>query len=114
MGKARDVVKISLRSNSSLNSSCIPDVIYSILTQYFSNTSSYLPQQDVYSTLPNQRENLTDYWISLNKAADVADEGLKHQGRYMENMGGEIAKMCVKHCPDLESASVFKYKQIHE
>ena len=85
-----------------------------MLTQYFSSTSSCLPLQDFYSTLPNQRENPVDYWLRLNKAADVAEEGLKRQGRPMDNMGGEIAKMFVKHCPDLELASVFKYKQIHE
>lgn len=114
MGKARDVVKIGLKSSPSLSTSRTPDVIYNILIQYFSNTSSCLPLQDFYSTLPHQRENPIDYWIRLNKAADMAEEGLKHQGRNMENMGGEIAKMFVKHCPDPELASVFKYKQIHE
>lgn len=114
MGKARDVVKIGLRSDPSLDTSHTPDVIYNMLIQYFSNTSSCLPLQDFYSTLPNQKENPIDYWIRLNKAADMAEEGLKHQGRHMENMGGEIAKMFVKHCPDPELASVFKYKQIHE
>lgn len=58
MGKARDVVKIDLRSNPSLNNNCTPDVIYNILIQYFSNTSSCLPLQDFYSTLPNQRERV--------------------------------------------------------
>lgn len=114
MGKARDVVKIGLRSNPSLNTTRTPDVIYNTLIQYFSNTSSCLPLQDFYSTLPNQRENPIDYWIRLNKAADMAEEGLKHQGRHMENIGAEIAKMFVKHCPDPELACVFKYKRIQE
>ena len=114
MGKARDVVKIGLRSDPALSASCTPDVIYNILIQYFSSTSSCLPLQDFYSTLPNSGENPIDYWIRLNKAADVTEEGLKQQGRLMDNMGGEIAKMFVKHCPDPEFASVFKYKQIHE
>ena len=114
MGKARDVVRVGLRSDPSLQSSCTPEVMYGMLTQYFSNTSSSMPLQDFYSTLPNQRENPVDYWLRLNKAADVAEEGLKRQGRHTENMGGEIAKMFVKHCPDLEFASVFKHKQIHE
>lgn len=77
MGKARDVVKVDLRSNPSLNNNCTPDVIYNILIQYFSNTSSCLPLQDFYSTLPNQRESSIDYWILLNKAADMAEESLK-------------------------------------
>ena len=114
MGKARDVVKIGFRSDPLLETSCTPDVIYNILKQYFSDTSSCLPLQDFYSTLPSQRENPIDYWIRLNKAADLAEEGLQRQGRQAENMGGEIAKMFVKHCPDPELASVFKYKQIHE
>lgn len=44
----------------------------------------------------------------------MADAGLKHQGRNMDNMGGETAKMFVKHCPLIQTASVFKYKWIHE
>lgn len=112
MGKARDVVKIGLRSNPPANTS--PDVVYSILTQYFSHTSSCLPLQDFYSTLPSQRESPVDYWIRLNKAADVAEEGLKRQSRPAGDIGGEISKMFVKHCPDSEFASVFKCKQIHE
>ena len=114
MGKARDIVKIGLRSNPTLHTACSPDIIYNMLIQYFSSTSSCLPLQDFYSTLPLQNENAVDYWIRLNKAADMAEEGLKRQGRYIENIGGEIAKMFVKHCPDAELASVFKYKQIHE
>lgn len=84
------------------------------MIQYFSNTSSCLSLQDFYSTLPHLGENPIDYWIRLNKAADMAEEGLERQGRHMYDMGGEIAKMFVKHCPDLTLASVFKYKQIHE
>lgn len=114
MGKARDVVKIGLRSNPALSNACSPDIIYNMLIQYFSSTSSCLPLQDFYSTLPLQKENAVDYWIRLNKAADMAEDGLKRQGRYVEDIGGEIAKMFVKHCPDTELASVFKYKQIHE
>ncbi|XP_054602953.1 uncharacterized protein [Nothobranchius furzeri] len=114
MGRARDVVKIGLRSNPALNATSSPDVIYNMLIQYFSNTSSCLPLQDFYSTLPLQKEDAVDYWIRLNKAADMAEEGLKRQGKRIEDIGSEIAKMFVKHCPDTELASVFKYKQIHE
>lgn len=81
IGKARDVVKIGLRSDPSLSTSRTP-------------------------------EKHIDYWVHLNKAADMAEEGLKHQGRNIENMGGEISKMFVKHCPDQELASVSKYKQM--
>ena len=74
MGKARDVVRVGLRSDPSLQSSCTPEVMYGMLTQYFSNTSSSMPLQDFYSTLPNQRENPVDYWLRLNKTADVAED----------------------------------------
>ena len=101
-----------MRSDPSLKTSYTPDVKYNILKQYFSDTSSCLHLQDFYSTLPGHRENPNHYWICLNKSAD----GLKHQGRQVEMGGtwGEIAKMFVKHCPDPELMSVFKYKQIHE
>lgn len=62
MGKARDVVKIGLRSDPTLITSCTPDVIFNMLIRYFSSTSSCLPLQDFYSTLPSHRENPVDYW----------------------------------------------------
>ena len=61
MGKARDLVKIGFRSDPLLETSCTPDVIYNILKQYFSDTSSCLPLQDFYSTLPSRRENPIAY-----------------------------------------------------
>lgn len=48
MGKARDVVRIGLRNDPSLQASCTPAVIYNIQIQYFSSTSSCLPLQDFY------------------------------------------------------------------
>lgn len=77
MGKARDVVKIGLRSNPALNTTCSPDIIYNMLIRHFSSTSSCLPLQDFHSTIPLQKENAVDYWIRLIKAADMAEEGLK-------------------------------------
>ena len=102
MGRARDVVRIGLRSDPTLDARENPDVIYNILLQYFSKTSAGLPRADFYSTLPRQKENPVDYWIRVNKAADFADEGLRRQGRYMENMTEEITGMFIKHCPDSE------------
>ncbi|KAL7862550.1 hypothetical protein SRHO_G00139910 [Serrasalmus rhombeus] len=114
MGRARDVVRIGLRSDPTLVARENPDVIYNILLQYFSKTSSCLPLADFYSTLPRQKENPVDYWIRVNKAADLAVEGLHRQGRGMENMTEEITRMFIKHCPDPELAYMFKCKPIHE
>ncbi|KAI2645971.1 Transposon Tf2-11 polyprotein [Labeo rohita] len=50
MGRARDVVKVSLRSNPTM------------------------PLADFYSTLPRHGENPVDYWLCLNKAADTSME----------------------------------------
>ena len=113
-GKAKDVVKISLRSNHKLDVKQHPDSIYSVLLQYFSETSSCLPLADFYSTLLKPKEGAVDYWIRLNKAADLADEGLRREGRRMECIGDEVARMYVKHCPDPDLASIFKCKPVHE
>lgn len=114
MGKARDVVKIGLRSDPSLSSTQTPEVVYNMLLQYFSDTSSCLPLADFYSTLPKHKENPVDYWIRINKAADLADEGLRRQGRKMDNIGEEVARMFVRYCPDSDLAFAFKSKPIYE
>ncbi len=46
MGKARDIVKIGLRSDVSLDVVRNPDIIYSILLRYFSDAASCLPLAD--------------------------------------------------------------------
>lgn len=114
MGKARDIVKIGLRSNVSLDVVRNPDIIYSILLRYFSDAASCLPLADFYSTCPEPKENPVDYWIRLNKAADLAEDGLRRQGRVMDNISMEVARMFVKHCPDPELSCLFKCKPINE
>ena len=114
LGKARDVVKVALRSDDTLDVRQNPDIIYDILMRYFSQSSSSLPLQDFYTTLPKPKENPVDYWIRLNKAADTADEGLRRLGRRMENISGEVAQMFAKHCPDPQLSSIFKCKPVSE
>lgn len=114
MGKARDVVKVALRSDQTLNVKQNPDIIYDVLLQYFSDTSSCLPLSDFYSTLPRPGESPVDYWLRVNRAAELADEGLRRQGRRMEYQSEEVARMFVKYCPDPELSSVFKCKSIRE
>lgn len=113
-GKARDVVRIGLRSDPTLDSRQDPGLIYNILLHYFSDASSCLPLSDFYATLPRLRENPVDYWIRLNKAADLAVEGLCRQGKQTGNMSDEVALMFVKHCPDPELSYTLKCKPIHE
>lgn len=53
MSKAKDIVRITLRSNTSLRPSENPKVIFDILKQHFSEVRySYMPLADFYSTVP--------------------------------------------------------------
>ena len=81
---------------------------------FLSTTSVSLPLPDFYATLHKHRENPVDYWIRLNKAADLALEGLRRQGKQTENMNDEVALMFLKHCPDPELSCTLKCKPIHE
>ena len=115
MGRAKDVVKIALRSDPSRDSNQHPEVIYAILKQHFSDISySCMPLAEFYSTLPKHRESAFDYWVRLNKAADVADECLRRQGKRMEDVNKEVAMMFVRHCPDQSLAMVFKSKLVEQ
>jgi len=114
MGKARDLVKIALRSDPGLDIKSKPELIYNVLLHYFSEAPSCLPLTDFYGTLPKSKENPVDYWIRLNKAADLALEGLHRQGKQTENMNDEVALMFVKYCPDPELSCTLKCKPIHE
>lgn len=113
MGRAKNIVKVGLKSNSLLNPASNPEIIFDILKRYFSESPmSCLPLADFYATQPKSRESPVDYWVRLNTAAEVADEYLQKQGRKMENMSGEIAMMFIRNCPDLDLAGVFRCKPI--
>lgn len=113
MGKAKDVVRITLRSNTSLKPQENPKIICDILKQCFSPvTYSCMPMADFYSTVPQVRETPVEYWLQLNKAVHAAEEGLKRLGRHMENLCQEVTMMFVKHCPDPDLAAVFKFKAL--
>ncbi|KAL4008635.1 hypothetical protein ACER0C_002487 [Sarotherodon galilaeus] len=114
MGKARDVVRVALRSFPGLDVKQKPDLIFGVLRHYFSDSSSCLPLADFYATLPTRGENPVDYWIRLNKAAELAIEGLRRQGQTATPLTHEVACMFVKHCPDPELSYVFKCKPVHE
>ncbi len=110
-GRARDIIKVTLRSNPSLKPAEDPRVIIDILKQHFSElTYSAMPLADFYNTLPTAGENAMDYWIRLNKAVDVAEECLKRQRRNLEEPSKEVTMMFVKHCPDPALSAVLKFK----
>ncbi|CAL9693963.1 unnamed protein product [Knipowitschia caucasica] len=110
-GKAKDVVRVTLRSSSSLKPQDNPDIIFDILRQHFSDvTYSCMPMADFYSTVPMQGEAPVEYWLRLNKAVDAAEEGLKRLGRNMTDPCHEAAMMFVKYCPDPTLAAVFRFK----
>lgn len=111
MGKAKDIVKITLRSNPLLRPHENPKVVTDILKQHFSGVScSSMPLADFYSTVPMAGENPVEYWIRLNKAVDAAEEGLSRQGRHIDDPRREVTMMFVKHCPDPSLAAVLRFK----
>lgn len=111
VGKARDVVRVTLRSIPSLKPAEDPKLVFDILKQHFSEvTYSSMPLADFYNTLPLTGESPMDYWIRLNKAVDVADECLRRQRKNIEDPAHEVTMMFVKHCPDPALASVLKCK----
>lgn len=77
LGKARDVVRVSLRCSSGLASGGTLSVVFDILKRNFSElTYSNMPMRDFYNTVPHHGESAMEYWIRLNKAIDVAEECL--------------------------------------
>lgn len=110
MGKAKDAVRITLRSSSPLKPQENPKIIYDILRQHFSDvTYSCMPMADFYSTVPAPGETPVDYWLCLNKAVDAAEEGPKRLGRHMEDPCQEAAMM-FKYCPDPTLTANFTLK----
>ncbi|XP_056333324.1 uncharacterized protein LOC130244810 [Danio aesculapii] len=110
MGRAKDVMKVWLRNGTTSPS---VDSVFSVLKQHFGDQcSSGIPLADFYSVKPNPREGAWDYWIRLNKAADVAEQSLRWEGRTLDNRSKELAVMFIRNCPDRELAFVFKSKPV--
>lgn len=110
-GKARDVVKVSLRSRPELNASELPSAVFDILKRNFSELAySNMPMADFYNTVPQADESPMDYWIRLNKAIDVADECLRRRNKSIEDPAAEAVMMFVSHCPDPSLALSFQFK----
>lgn len=111
-GKAKDVVKFWIRNCDSSTTVC-PNSVYSLLRKHFScNHYSPVPLADFYTTLPEEDENPYDYWLRLNKAADVASECLREQGKTLDKPNVEIVHMFIRHCPSKDLALTFRSKPI--
>lgn len=114
-GKARDVVKVGLRSNPLIDLSDGPKPIFDLLKQHCSDTVySCMPLADFYATLPLKNEKPFDYWIRLHNAVDIAGEGLKRQGKTLDDPLHEVTVMFIRNCPDPELTLIFKCKPLDE
>lgn len=101
MGKAKDVVKVTLHNNLSLDNIQTPGLIFDILKQHYGElTYSSMPMADFYNTRPLQNEGVMGYWIRLNNDIDIADKCLWRQGCSVEDPGCEVTMMFFKYCPD--------------
>ncbi|KAK6490748.1 hypothetical protein HHUSO_G5409, partial [Huso huso] len=109
VGRARDIVKVSLRNNSSFQNNKTADV----LKQHFSDVVySNMPLADFYETKPKQNKGPVEYWIRLNKAAEIVEECFKTQGNILDDQSLITEVMFIRNCPDKELAYVFKSKPV--
>ncbi|XP_043116338.1 uncharacterized protein LOC122360080 [Puntigrus tetrazona] len=111
-GKAKDVVKVEILS-SGLDIRTNPDAIYTQLHKHFScQQYSPIPLQDFYTTLPEPQEEPFDYWLRLNRTADITAECLKQQGKVLDNWLIEVTRMFIRNCPNSDLVLTFRSKTI--
>lgn len=111
MGRARDVVRIWLRNNVQVSVSGNVDAVFRILRQHFDSVvHSGMPLADFYATTPYVNEQSLDYWIRLNKAAEVAEQALGSVANSLGLQAVEVAAMFVRHCPDRDLSMMFLSK----
>lgn len=109
-GRAKDVVRFGIR-NGEINVQQNPNAIYGLLHKHFSaNQCSSVPLADFYSTLPKEQEDPYEYWLRLNRSADVAASYLKDQGKTFDNPSIEVTRMFIRHCPNRDLALTFRSK----
>ncbi|KAL1277007.1 hypothetical protein QQF64_023680 [Cirrhinus molitorella] len=114
-GRAHDVVRVGLKSNPLINLSKGPKPVFDLLKQHCSDTVySCMPLADFYATMPLLNEKPFDYWIRLHNAIDIAGEGLKRQGKTLDDPFREVTVMFIRNCPDPELSLIFKYKPLEE
>lgn len=111
LGRARDVTRIWLRSNVQVAASGDVDAVFCILRQHFDSVvHSGMPLADFYATTPYANEQPLDYWIRLNKAAEVAEQALGSVAKSVWLQTVEVAAMFIRHCPDRDLSLVFLSK----
>lgn len=109
-GRAKDVVRVGIR-NSEIDVQHNPQAIYGLLRKHFgSSHCSTVPLADFYSTTPKDQEDPYEYWLRLNRAADVVASCLKEQGKVFDNPTVEVTRMFIKHCPSRDLALTFRSK----
>ncbi len=64
--------------------------------------------------MPLQNEKPFDYWIRLHNAIIIAAEGLKRQGKTLNDPFREVTLMLIRNCPDPELSLIFTCKPLHE
>ncbi|KAL7881029.1 hypothetical protein SRHO_G00032830 [Serrasalmus rhombeus] len=111
LGRAKNIVKVGLKSSSAPNTVVSSEKIYDVLKRYFSDSPvSSLPLADFYATRPKDKESPVDYWVRLNATAERAANYLQQNGGKMENINAEIAMMFIRNCNSPDLSSVFKCK----
>lgn len=111
-GRAKDVVKFGIR-NSNIDIHKNPDAIYGLLRKHFSCSQySSIPLADFYTTMPKDKEDPFEYWLRLNRAADIAVECLKEQGKTLDNPSMEVTRMFIRNCPSKDLALTFRSKTV--
>lgn len=82
MGKAKDIVRVTLHNNLSLDHIQTADLLFDIVRQQIGElTYSSMPMADFYNTKPLQHGGVMEYWMRLNNSVSIADECLPQQGR---------------------------------
>lgn len=115
MGRAREVVRVGLRSNPSIDLCKGPSPVFDLLKQHFSDTAfSSMPLVDFYGTLPRPGEDPFDYWLRLNRAMDTAEDCLKRQNKKVDDLSRELTLMFIRHCPDPELSLIFKCRSLEQ
>lgn len=119
VGKAREVVKVGIRSNPFLDMSEGPAPIFEILKQHFNDTvSSIMPMADFYATLPSSDEDPFEYWLRLNRdspqSLPLTEDCLKRQHKTVDDLSRELTTMFIRHCPDSELSPIFKCKPLQQ
>lgn len=112
LGKARDVTKAWSRSNPNVTD---VSVVYDVLRRHFSDVvHSDLPLADFYAVQPFTGESALDYWIRLNKAAEMTEQCLVSKAEPATDLSPYAVIMFVRYCPDKELALIFKTKPPHD